>query len=55
LWPQTDFNPSALAAWLQHLRRPELMAMAERARALAKLQATERVAAVCAESAGVKQ
>jgi UDP-N-acetylglucosamine--N-acetylmuramyl-(pentapeptide) pyrophosphoryl-undecaprenol N-acetylglucosamine transferase len=55
LWPQTDLNPSALATWLQHVRRPELMAMAEGARALAKLQATERVAAICAESAGVKQ
>jgi UDP-N-acetylglucosamine--N-acetylmuramyl-(pentapeptide) pyrophosphoryl-undecaprenol N-acetylglucosamine transferase len=55
LWPQTDLNPSALAAWLKTLRRPELMAMAERARALAKMQATERVAAICAESAGVNQ
>jgi UDP-N-acetylglucosamine--N-acetylmuramyl-(pentapeptide) pyrophosphoryl-undecaprenol N-acetylglucosamine transferase len=55
LWLQTELNPSALAAWLQHVRRPELMAMAERARALAKMQATERVAAICAESAGVTQ
>lgn len=55
LWPQTELNPSALAAWLQSVRRPALMAMAERARALAKMQATERVAAFCAESAGVKQ
>jgi len=31
------------------------MAMAERSRTLAKMQATERVAAICAESAGVKQ
>jgi UDP-N-acetylglucosamine--N-acetylmuramyl-(pentapeptide) pyrophosphoryl-undecaprenol N-acetylglucosamine transferase len=55
LWPQTELNPSALAAWLQSVRRPDLMAMAERSRALAKMRATERVAAVCAESAGVKQ
>jgi UDP-N-acetylglucosamine--N-acetylmuramyl-(pentapeptide) pyrophosphoryl-undecaprenol N-acetylglucosamine transferase len=55
LWPQTDLNPSALSIWLQNVRRPELMAMAERARALAKMQATERVAAICAESAGVMQ
>ena len=53
LWPQNDLNPSALAAWLQSVSRPELMTMAERARALAKMQATERVAAICAESAGV--
>jgi UDP-N-acetylglucosamine--N-acetylmuramyl-(pentapeptide) pyrophosphoryl-undecaprenol N-acetylglucosamine transferase len=55
LWPQTELNPSALSTWLQTLRRPELMAMAVRARALAKMQATERVAAICAESAGVRQ
>jgi UDP-N-acetylglucosamine--N-acetylmuramyl-(pentapeptide) pyrophosphoryl-undecaprenol N-acetylglucosamine transferase len=55
LWPQTELNPSALAAWLQSVRRPDLMAMAERSRALAKMQATERVAAICAESAGVTQ
>jgi len=55
LWPQAELNPSALAAWLENVGRPELMAMAERARALARLQATERVAAICAESAGVKQ
>jgi UDP-N-acetylglucosamine--N-acetylmuramyl-(pentapeptide) pyrophosphoryl-undecaprenol N-acetylglucosamine transferase len=55
LWPQTDLNPSALSIWLQNVRRPELMAMAERARTLAKMQATERVAAICAESAGVMQ
>jgi UDP-N-acetylglucosamine--N-acetylmuramyl-(pentapeptide) pyrophosphoryl-undecaprenol N-acetylglucosamine transferase len=55
LWPQTELNPSALAAWLQTLRRPELMAMAERARALAKMQAAERVAAICAESAGANK
>jgi UDP-N-acetylglucosamine--N-acetylmuramyl-(pentapeptide) pyrophosphoryl-undecaprenol N-acetylglucosamine transferase len=55
LWPQTELNPSALAVWLQSVRRPELMAMAERSRTLAKMQATERVAAICAESAGVKQ
>ena len=55
LWPQNDLNPSALAAWMKNVRRPDLMAMAERARVLAKMQATERVAAICAESAGVKQ
>lgn len=55
LWPQTDLNPEGLADWLQNLCRPELMAMAERAHALAKLQATERVAAICAEAAGVQQ
>jgi len=55
LWPQTDLNPSALSIWLKNVRRPELMAMAERARTLAKMQAAERVAAICAESAGVMQ
>ena len=55
LWPQTELNPSALAAWLHSVRRPDLMVMAERSRALAKMQATERVAAICAESAGVAQ
>jgi len=55
LWPQTDLNPAALAEWLQNVRRPELMAMAERAHSLAKMQATERVAAICAESAEAKQ
>jgi UDP-N-acetylglucosamine--N-acetylmuramyl-(pentapeptide) pyrophosphoryl-undecaprenol N-acetylglucosamine transferase len=55
LWPQTELNPNALATWLQSVRRPDLMVMAERSRTLAKLQATEGVAAICAESAGVKQ
>ena len=55
LWPQTELNPVALADWLQNVRRPELMAMAERAHSLAKVHATERVAAICTESAKAKQ
>lgn len=55
LWQQTDLNPVALADWLKNIQRPELMAMAERAHSLAKMHATERVAAICAESAEAKQ
>ncbi len=55
LWPQTELNPVALADWLQHVRRPELMAMAERAHSLAKMHATERVADICAESVEATQ
>jgi len=55
LWPQTELNPVTFADWLQNVRRPELMAMAERANSLAKMYATERVAAICAESVKAKQ
>lgn len=55
LWPQTDLSPIALADWLKNIQRPELMAMAERAHSLAKMNATERVAAICAESAKANQ
>lgn len=55
LLPQAEFNPNAFAQWLQGTRRIDLLRMAERAHQLAKLQATERVAAICAECAGVDQ
>lgn len=42
--PQTELTPQALADRLSSLDRPALLAMAERARALAKPQAAARVA-----------
>jgi UDP-N-acetylglucosamine--N-acetylmuramyl-(pentapeptide) pyrophosphoryl-undecaprenol N-acetylglucosamine transferase len=53
LLPQEDLNPQDLALMIQNLSRQDLQAMAERAHALAKPQATERVAEVCADCAGV--
>lgn len=55
LLPQTEFNPSAFAQWLQGIGRIELLQMAECAHQLAKMQATERVAAICAECAEVSR
>jgi len=43
---QADFTPEALADWLKGLTRTELLAHAEKARALAKPDATIRVAEV---------
>jgi UDP-N-acetylglucosamine--N-acetylmuramyl-(pentapeptide) pyrophosphoryl-undecaprenol N-acetylglucosamine transferase len=42
--PQAKLTPTALAAQLRTLQRPQLLAMAERARALAHPQAAARVA-----------
>ncbi len=42
--PQTGLSPSSLAAQLQSLDRPALLAMAQNARALSKPQAAARVA-----------
>jgi UDP-N-acetylglucosamine--N-acetylmuramyl-(pentapeptide) pyrophosphoryl-undecaprenol N-acetylglucosamine transferase len=53
LLPQEDLTPQDLASMIQNLSRQDLKAMAERAHALAKPHATERVAEVCADCAGV--
>lgn len=53
LLPQEDLNPQDLALMIQNLSRQDLQAMAERAHALAKPHATQRVAEVCADCAGV--
>ncbi|MGI4857793.1 MAG: undecaprenyldiphospho-muramoylpentapeptide beta-N-acetylglucosaminyltransferase [Janthinobacterium lividum] len=48
---QRDLDAGRLTAWLADLSRDTLAAMAEKARALAKPDATERVAAVCMAAA----
>lgn len=48
---QRDLSPRRLADLLGGLDRPKLLAMAQRARELAKPQATQRVADVCEEVA----
>jgi len=53
LLPQTQLNPDDLARMIQGVSRDVLLKMAEHAHALAKPQATVRVAQVCAEAAGV--
>jgi UDP-N-acetylglucosamine--N-acetylmuramyl-(pentapeptide) pyrophosphoryl-undecaprenol N-acetylglucosamine transferase len=53
LLPQADLNPQDLASMIQNFDRKNLQEMAERAYALAKPQATRRVAEVCADCAGV--
>ncbi|WP_096673509.1 undecaprenyldiphospho-muramoylpentapeptide beta-N-acetylglucosaminyltransferase [Polynucleobacter meluiroseus] len=53
LLPQNDLNASDLAAMITHLDRKDLQLMAERAHALAKPQATQKVAEICAVCAGV--
>ncbi|OYU72518.1 MAG: UDP-N-acetylglucosamine--N-acetylmuramyl-(pentapeptide) pyrophosphoryl-undecaprenol N-acetylglucosamine transferase, partial [Burkholderiales bacterium PBB5] len=42
--PQGEFTPESLAARLQALDRPALLAMAQKARAMARPQAAQRVA-----------
>jgi len=42
--PQGEFTPESLAARLQQLDRPALLAMAQKARAMARPQAAQRVA-----------
>lgn len=53
LLPQQDLNPQDLASMIQNFNRQDLQVMAERAHALAKPHATQRVAEVCADCAGV--
>ena len=53
LLPQQDLNPQDLASMIQNFSRRDLQVMAERAYALAKPHATQRVAEVCADCAGV--
>jgi UDP-N-acetylglucosamine--N-acetylmuramyl-(pentapeptide) pyrophosphoryl-undecaprenol N-acetylglucosamine transferase len=53
LLPQTDLNPQDLATMIQNFSRRDLRVMAERAHALAKQRATQRVAEICADCAGV--
>ena len=51
LLPQRELTPEKLAALLRELTREKLAAMAEKARALAKPEATRAVAEVCMEVA----
>ena len=53
LLPQPYLNPQDLALMIQNWSRADLKEMALRAHALAKPQATQRVAEVCADCAGV--
>lgn len=52
---QRDLSPQALADWLSTLTRETLADMASRARSLAKPDATDRVAQVCAAVALARQ
>jgi UDP-N-acetylglucosamine--N-acetylmuramyl-(pentapeptide) pyrophosphoryl-undecaprenol N-acetylglucosamine transferase len=52
LLPQTELDAERLAGILASLDRPQLLQMAEHARAQAKAQATEAVARVCEQLAG---
>lgn len=51
LLPQSDLAPERLAALLREVTRERLAAMADKARALAKPEATRAVAEVCMEAA----
>ncbi len=51
LLPQSEMTPQGLAQLLQSLDRARLLDMAGKARALARADATERVAQICAEVA----
>jgi len=53
LLPQQDLNPQDLALMIQNFNRTDLKEIALRAHALAKPHATQRVAEVCADCAGV--
>jgi len=53
LLPQQSLNPHDLALMIQNFNRGDLKDMAVRAHALAKPNATQRVAEVCADCAGV--
>lgn len=51
LLPQTELTPAALTAWLRALDRAELARRADKARALARPEATARVVAIVKELA----
>jgi UDP-N-acetylglucosamine--N-acetylmuramyl-(pentapeptide) pyrophosphoryl-undecaprenol N-acetylglucosamine transferase len=51
LLPQTELNAEKLAQLLREMTREKLLAMAQAARNLAKPDATQQVAQVCAELA----
>jgi UDP-N-acetylglucosamine--N-acetylmuramyl-(pentapeptide) pyrophosphoryl-undecaprenol N-acetylglucosamine transferase len=53
LLPQKNLNPQDLALMIQNFNRADLKEIALRAHALAKPHATQRVAEVCADCAGV--
>ena len=53
LLPQSDLNAQDLASMIQNFNRDDLKKMAQRAHALAKPHATQRVAEICADCAGV--
>jgi UDP-N-acetylglucosamine--N-acetylmuramyl-(pentapeptide) pyrophosphoryl-undecaprenol N-acetylglucosamine transferase len=53
LLPQQNLNPQDLALMIQNFNRADLKGMALRAHALSKPHATQRVAEVCANCAGV--
>jgi len=53
LLPQQNLNPQDLALMIQNFNRTDLKEMALRAHALSKPNATQRVAEVCANCAGV--
>jgi len=53
LLPQKNLNAHDLAFMIQNFSREDLKLMAERAYALAKPHATQRVAEICADCAGV--
>ena len=53
LLPQKNLNPQDLALMIQNFNRSDLKEMAVRAHALSKPHATQRVAEVCADCAGV--
>jgi len=53
LLPQKNLNPQDLALMIQNFNRADLKEIALRAHALAKPYATQRVAEVCADCAGV--
>lgn len=52
--PQHSLTPENLALLIQNYSRQDLQIMAERAHALSKPHATQRVAEVCADCAGVR-
>lgn len=53
LLAQSDLNAQDLASMIQNFNRDDLKKMAQRAYALAKPHATQRVAEICADCAGV--
>ena len=53
LLPQSELSAEKLAQMLNELSREKLLAMAQQARSVAKADAAQRVAQVCAELAGI--